>query len=86
LRLSEADLTFECDRCRRSVPADRAHVERQQAELVYRCPHDGEELGTVSRGKFGRGGGDISLPGELWIRVGGETLAFYEFMGDLMGK
>ncbi len=86
LRLGEADLTFTCTRCGRSITADQADLQRNTAHVVYRCPHDGEELGTVSRGKFGRGGGDIELPGELSIRVGAETLQFHEFMAEVMGS
>jgi len=86
LRLSEANLTFRCGRCSLSIPGDQARVSREATAVVYRCPHDGEELGTVSQGKFGKGGGDILLPGELWIRVGGESLGFYEFMSELIGK
>jgi hypothetical protein len=79
-------LILSCEPCGRSFGADTATVSREPRCVVYRCPRDGAELVTVSRGKFRRGGGNISLHyGSVVIRAGGEDIELDDFMREING-
>lgn len=85
MRITDAMLNLSCDRCGRTFPAETADIVREPAHVVYRCPRDGAELVRVGRGKFRRGGGDVSFhEGDAAIKIPGEEIPFMEFIHELV--
>jgi ssDNA-binding Zn-finger/Zn-ribbon topoisomerase 1 len=80
-------LALSCDRCGRTFPAEAATILREPAEVVYLCPQDGAGLMHVGRGKFGKGGGDVSFQhGDAVVKIPGEEVPFSEFMNELYSR